>query len=152
MNLNIESNLKSDCAPLNSMILKILESGADVKFMRDPTRGGLAAVLNEIAISHDLNVELDEGSLLINDGVDAISELLGLDPLHMANEGKVVVFASAKDADKIVDIMKEHPFGKEASKIGRVTSENRGMVTIRTEFGTRRILDWPKSDPLPRIC
>jgi len=151
-NLNIKADLDSDCAPLNKMTQELLEQNCQIKFMRDPTRGGVAAVLNEIALEQNLHFELEEQYLPIKNSVNTISELLGLDPMYMANEGKVIIFATADDAENIIKIMQKHPQGHDAKIIGTVLNKDQGLVTIKTELGTSRILDWPNTDPLPRIC
>ena len=120
--------------------------------MRDPTRGGLATTLNEIAIQSSVGVELHEKHIPVRDSVVGACEILGLDPLYMANEGKLIAIVSPEDTDKVLNCMKAHPYGSEASMIGRVVSENRGRVFMKTEIGGTRILDMLSGEQLPRIC
>jgi hydrogenase expression/formation protein HypE len=120
--------------------------------MRDPTRGGLATSLNEIAIQSDVGIELHEDRIPLHDSVVGACEILGLDPLYMANEGKLIAIVSSEDADKVLNCMKAHPYGTEASIIGRVVPEDRGRVFMKTEVGGTRILDMLAGEQLPRIC
>jgi len=150
--LDISPQLFSDCAPLNGLTTAMIETGADIKFMRDPTRGGLAAVLNELVDGKDLGIELTESEIPVQKKVRAALEILGLDPLTLANEGKLCAIAVEKDADRLIKAMKQDPAGREARIIGRVIREPAGMVILKTESGGRRIVDWPSGEPIPRIC
>ena len=150
--IELESEIESDCKPLNSLIMAVLESGADVKFMRDPTRGGLAATLNEFANGMEWGILLDETEIPIRDEVRSVSDILGFDPLYIANEGKVVVIVSSKDKDKVLNIMKNHPHGKEAKSIGEIVSSPKDIVALKTVVGGTRIVDMPSGEQLPRIC
>jgi hydrogenase expression/formation protein HypE len=120
--------------------------------MRDATRGGVASVLNEIAKSGNVGILLYEENLPIQEEVKSACEIMGFDPLYVANEGKVIIVADASDADKIVSIMKQHELGKNAAVIGEVISNNAGVVTMKTVIGTTRIVDMISGEQLPRIC
>jgi hydrogenase expression/formation protein HypE len=150
--IELESEIESDCKPLNSLITTVLESGADVKFMRDPTRGGLAATLNEFANNMNWGIQLNETEIPIRDEVRSVSDILGFDPLYIANEGKVVIVVSAMDKDKVLNIMKTHPHGRGARIIGEIISSPKGVVTLKTIVGGTRIVDMPSGEQLPRIC
>lgn len=146
------SPIKSDCAPLSGMIGRIIASGANIKFMRDPTRGGLATTLNEIVNGQKYGILIEEQNIPINDGVRALCEILGYDPLYIANEGKAVIVASANDAIKVCNVLKEDALGKDAEIIGEVISEPHGKVCLKTVIGGTRIVDMLVGDQLPRIC
>jgi len=149
---DFESTIESDCAPLNLITQAILKSGR-VRFMRDPTRGGLAAVLNEIAEDGNFRIEITEDSIPIADEIKGICSILGLDPLYIANEGKVIVIAARDDADKVLKTMQDNPLGQKASIIGEITGKrDKSGVYLKTSYGGTRILDMPADDPLPRIC
>ena len=150
--IELESEIVSDCKPLNSLITAVLESGADVKFMRDPTRGGLAATLNEFANGMDWGILLNETEIPIRNEVRSVSDILGFDPLYIANEGKVVLIVSSGDRDKVLNIMKTHPHGRDARVIGKTVSSPKGIVTLKTVVGGTRIVDMPSGEQLPRIC
>ncbi len=150
--LDISPQLLSDCAPLNSLTAAMLETGADIKFMRDPTRGGVAGIMNELVDGKNLGIELVESEIPIQAKARAALEILGLDPLALANEGKLCAIAARKDADRLIKAMRLDPAGREARVIGRVVQEPAGMVTLRTESGGKRIVDWPSGEPIPRIC
>ncbi|MCF6154318.1 MAG: hydrogenase expression/formation protein HypE [Candidatus Brocadia sp.] len=144
--------IQSDCAPLSSMICKLIASGANIKFMRDPTRGGLATTLNEIVNPQKYGIVIEEQSIPMNDSVRALCEILGYDPLYIANEGKVVIVASADDAVRIRDILREDDLGKDAEIIGEVVGDSHGKVCLKTVIGGTRIIDMLVGDQLPRIC
>ena len=120
--------------------------------MRDPTRGGVATVLNELAAKTGMGIEVDEKTLPVRNSVRAMCELLGFDPLHVANEGKVIIVASEKDASGIIDVLKMNEYGKESAVIGRIVSDHPGRVVLKNETGGRRIIDSLSGDQLPRIC
>lgn len=149
---NFRSDIQSDCASLNHLIQKILDHTSSIKFMRDPTRGGVATVLNEIAESSGLGIEINETKLPIADSVKVLIELLGFELLHIANEGKVIVIAGAEEADHILKLMQQHPNGQDAAIIGTVTDTYRGKVIVNTEMGGKRVIGKLTGDPLPRIC
>jgi len=151
LGIKTDAEVKSDLAPLNSLTLPLLKISSGIKFMRDPTRGGVAGVLNEIAQKYNVEIEVNEESLPIKSWVKSASEILCIDPLYSANEGKVVIIADKKEEEKIMNFLKAHPLGKDAKVIGEVKGKGR-RVYLRTRIGTRRILDPLKRDLLPRIC
>lgn len=142
--------VESDCASLNHLIREVLDKSA-VKFMRDPTRGGLATVLHELVGKTKFGIEIDEPSLPINNGVKAMCELLGFDPLHIANEGKVLIVAAEIESQAILKALKNNKLGQGAI-IGRVVNDHPGKVVLKNETGGRRIIDSLSGDQLPRIC
>ena len=148
---NFKTNIKSDCAPLWDLIKGMLSIGG-VKFMRDPTRGGVASVLCEIAETSDFGIKIDEKQLPVHDNVSSFSEILGLDPLYIANEGKVLAVVAKDKASSILATMKKHTLGKEASLIGEITKKDKGKVVLETIIGGKRIVDRLVGDQLPRIC
>ncbi len=151
-NFELESDIKSDLAPLNSLIEKILSVSKDIHMMRDPTRGGLSSCLNEIAQSANVGIVINEEKILIKEEVKSICELLGLDPLYIANEGKVVLIVDPKDADTILNVMRQHPLGKDSQVIGELIDDNSNLVYMKTIIGTTRIVDMISGEQLPRIC
>lgn len=150
--LSFESDIKSDCAALNGMIADILDQSGGIRVLRDPTRGGIAATLNEIAEAASVGIELLESEIPLDEQVKAVSSLLGLDPLYIANEGKVLVVVEGAMADEVLSVMRKHPEGKESARIGRIVSTHPGRVVMETTIGTRRIVDMPAGEQLPRIC
>ena len=151
--LEFESQIRSDCAALNGMIAEVLAAGGTaVHTMRDPTRGGLASTLNEIAQSSGVGIEIDEPSLPVRPQVQSACELLGLDPVYVANEGKAVLFVAPEAAEKILAILRAHPLGKDAARIGRVTAEHKRMLVARTAMGANRVIPTQIGEQLPRIC
>ncbi|HNX06796.1 MAG TPA: hydrogenase expression/formation protein HypE [Bacteroidales bacterium] len=149
---SFNTDIASDCAPLNHMIQDILKAGCQVKFMRDATRGGLATVLCELAEHNKLAIEVNESAIFIKENVRGICELLGFDPFYVANEGKVLMLVDSKDAEKALQIMRQNEFGKEATIIGTVVDEPRGKAVLKTAIGGRRIMDMLAGEQLPRIC
>ncbi len=150
--LKIESEIKSDCASLASLAAHLASAVPGIKFMRDATRGGLGAVLCEAAEDANFGIELDEEAIPLREGTLAACELLGIDPLYVANEGKLVAVVPKDDAAVALASMQSHPLGKEASIIGRATEENPGKVLLKTSIGSRRIVAMPSGEQLPRIC
>ncbi len=151
--LEFESQIRSDCAALNGLIAAVLDSvGNAVHTMRDPTRGGLASTLNEIAQSSDVGIAVDEASLPVRTEVQSACELLGLDPVYVANEGKAVFFVAAEAADAVLKILRAHPLGRDAARIGHVTSEHKRMLVARTTMGANRVIPTQIGEQLPRIC
>jgi hydrogenase expression/formation protein HypE len=150
--LSFETDIVSDTAPLHSLVAGLLATGATIRCMRDPTRGGVASSCNEIAQTSRVGIQLEEDAIPLRPEVKGACELLGLDPLYIANEGKLLTICSHEDADRLLDTMKRHPLGEGACLIGRVTSGNAGLVTMRTTLGATRIVDMLANDPLPRIC
>ena len=149
--LSFQSRITSDSAALNGMIADLL-AAANVHAMRDPTRGGVAATLNELASSSSVGIELDEAAIPVREEVRGAAELLGIDPLTVANEGKVLIVVPAAEAEAALAAMRAHEHGKEAAIIGKVKEEHPGMVVMRTPFGSRRIVEMPLGEQLPRIC
>jgi hydrogenase expression/formation protein HypE len=150
--LSFSTTLKSDCAPLNDLVADMLNACRDIHCLRDPTRGGLATTLNELAGQSGVSIRIDEESIPIREEVLAACEILGLDPLYIANEGKLVAVVPAGDADRVLRAMRGNPHGGEACIIGEVQAENPGRVTMQTRIGSSRIVDMLTGDPLPRIC
>lgn len=151
--LEFESQIRSDCAALNGLIRNVLDvAGTAVRAMRDPTRGGLASTLNEIAYASNVGIAIDEAKLPVRPQVQSACELLGLDPVYVANEGKVVFFVAEEAADAVLSAMQSHPLGQEAARIGQVTSEHKHMVVARTAMGSNRVIPMQIGEQLPRIC
>jgi hydrogenase expression/formation protein HypE len=150
--LQFTSSVKSDCAPLNKLVAEMLDNGVEIRCLRDPTRGGLASTLNEFAESSKVGIRIEEASLLVHEGVQAACELLGFDPLYVANEGKLVAVVAANGAEKVVEAMRRNKYGKEAAIIGEVVSEHPGRVILKTRMGASRIVDMLVGEQLPRIC
>jgi len=151
--LEFESEIRSDCASLNGMIGSLLDAvGPAVHAMRDPTRGGLASTLNEIAKSSNVGVEIDEAQLPVRPEVQAACEILGLDPVYVANEGKVVIFVAAEEAERALSVLRAHPLGENAAVIGKVTSSHTGMLVAKTTMGSSRVIPLQIGEQLPRIC
>jgi hydrogenase expression/formation protein HypE len=149
---HFKSPVISDCASLNHMIREVLDQSPGVKFMRDPTRGGVATVLNELAGKINLGIEINEQAIPVSKGVGALCEILGFDPLHVANEGKVLLVTTGKESGHILEIMKKHPLGTQSAIIGQIVKDHAGVVVLKTGTGSKRIIDSLTGDPLPRIC
>jgi hydrogenase expression/formation protein HypE len=156
--LDLETDIESDSAPLNLLVAEMVDEAAKlnaldaIKALRDPTRGGVATTLNEIAMSSDVCIEIREDAIPVREEVKGACEILGLDPLYVANEGKLVAIVSAEIADKIMARMKENVYGRQACIIGEVKAEPQGIVAMTTGFGGTRIVDMLAGDQLPRIC
>lgn len=151
--IKFQSKLKSDCASIAKLAQQLLENGERIKFMRDPTRGGLAATLNEICRGSGLSIEINEADIPINPTVQAAADMLGFDVLNIANEGKLIAFVSAKSAEDCLNICKKNKLGKEASIIGEVVETcNIPTVEMTTKIGGKRIVQMPYGRELPRIC
>lgn len=150
--LTFETRLESDSAPLHGLVVAMLAASKDIHAMRDPTRGGLAAALNEFARASRVGIEIDEGAVPIPPAVDAACELLGLDPFYVANEGKLVAVAPPEAAELLLEAMRAHPFGRNAAIIGQVVEAHPGVVTARTGIGGSRVVDTLVGEQLPRIC
>ncbi|MCS7201481.1 MAG: hydrogenase expression/formation protein HypE [Dictyoglomus sp.] len=151
LGVKIGEEIKSDLAPLNSLTLPLLSFFKGIKFMRDPTRGGVAGVLNEVAQRYNVEIEIEEEKIPLKDWVRSASEILGIDPLYSANEGKVIIIVTREEGDKIVEFLNKHELGKEGRIIGEIKGKG-NKVYLRTKIGTRRILDPLRKDLLPRIC
>ena len=148
----LTASISSDCACLNGITQTILKTSGRIHVMRDPTRGGVATTLNEIAQQSGVEIVIEEDLLPISDPVRGFSEILGIEPLYMANEGKVLIFAPEEDASKIISAMRKHPLGKRAAVIGRVVKKGEPQVLLHTAIGSTRILDMLTGEQLPRIC
>ncbi len=151
-NLEFETEIRSDSAALHTLVAAMIEAVPGIVMLRDPTRGGLAATLNEIARSAGVGMHLDEEEIPVKPDVRAACEFLGLDPLHIANEGKLIAICDADDADRLLEVMRAHPNGAEAAVIGTVTEDAANLVQMQTEFGGIRVVDWLSGEQLPRIC
>jgi hydrogenase expression/formation protein HypE len=150
--LALETEIESDCQPLNGLVDAILDVCPEVHAMRDATRGGLATVLNEFALSSDVGIRLYEQSIPVREEVKGVCEILGLDPLYLANEGKLVVVVPRSHAEAVLSAMKSHPAGQDAGIVGEAIESPAGVVLLKTTFGTERIVDMLVGDQLPRIC
>lgn len=151
--LEFESPIRSDCAALNGMIAGVLDAaGGAVHTMRDPTRGGLASTLNEIATASNVGIAIDEAKLPVRAEVQSACELLGLDPVYVANEGKAVFIVEPEFAEVVLSVLQAHPLGREAAIIGRATDEHKRMLVSRTAMGANRVIAMQIGEQLPRIC
>ncbi|ASF46356.1 hydrogenase expression/formation protein HypE [Methylovulum psychrotolerans] len=152
-NLQFATRILSDSAALNGLVAAMVAAApADIFCLRDPTRGGLATALNELAQQSGVGMLIDETQIPIRPEVQAACEILGLDPLYVANEGKLVCICPAAAAERLLAVMREHPLGRDAAIIGEVVADAHGFVQMRTAFGGKRIVDWPVGEQLPRIC
>ncbi|HEY3326547.1 MAG TPA: hydrogenase expression/formation protein HypE [Novimethylophilus sp.] len=151
-NLAFDVPIESDTAALHGLVEAMLECGAAIRCLRDPTRGGLAATLNEIATQSGVGMLLDEAAIPVKPVVDAACEFLGLDPLYVANEGKLVAICAARDAERLLAAMRAHPLAREAAVIGTVHEDRHHFVQMKTGFGGHRNVDWLAGEQLPRIC
>ena len=150
--LEFETTIESDCAPVSGLVLSMLEAELEIHCLRDLTRGGLASALVEIAEAAKLGIHIDENSIPAREDVRGACEILGFDPLYVANEGRFVCFVAPKHAERALDLMRAHPLGIEASRIGQVTPEENGLVTMKSRIGATRIVDMLSGEQLPRIC
>jgi hydrogenase expression/formation protein HypE len=150
--LEFESEIRSDTAPLTGLVETIYAVSSKIKFLRDPTRGGVASTLNEIAKSSQKGLRIVEQSIPVKENVRSACEILGFDPLYVANEGKLIAIVDSADAEKVVAAMKRHPHGNDAAIIGSVTGEHPGVVVLQTSIGGERVVDMISGEQLPRIC
>lgn len=150
--LGFEASVQSDCASLNGLIGEMVKAAPDIHVMRDPTRGGLAATLNELAHQSEVGMILDETAIPMRDEVRGACEILGLDPLYVANEGKLLAICPGNQAEKLLAAMRAHPLGKDAAIIGEVIEDKNKFVQLKTGFGGSRVVDWIAGEQLPRIC
>ena len=150
--LGFSSPIESDCAPLHKLVADMLQVTNQIHCLRDPTRGGLASTLNELARQSGVGMTIEEENIPVREGVHGACELLGFDPLYVANEGKLVAIVPEDEAGNIIDIMHQNPYGKEAAIIGKVITEHPGRVVMKTSLGASRIVDMLVGELLPRIC
>lgn len=150
--LSFSTNLKSDCAPLGGLVADMLNASPNIHCLRDPTRGGLATSLNELAKQSKVSIRIEEEKVPLREEVLAACEMLGFEPLYVANEGKLVAIVPPDDADKVLKAMRKNRYGKEAAIIGEVGAEKPGRVVMKTALGASRIVDMLTGDLLPRIC
>jgi hydrogenase expression/formation protein HypE len=150
--LEFETKLLSDSAALNGLVEALIAAAPHTHCLRDPTRGGLAAALNELAATSNVGIEIEEATVPVRPAVAAACEMLGFDPLTVANEGKLVAFIPPDEAEPALGALQAHPLGREAARIGVVTEGHPGMVLARTPIGGRRVVDMPLGELLPRIC
>jgi|GEM_PF-203365 NADH:ubiquinone oxidoreductase subunit E len=151
-NLSFDAEIVSDSAALHGLVAAMLETGARLRVMRDPTRGGVAATLNEIAMQSEVGMVLRETAIPIQPAVAAACEFLGLDPLYIANEGKLLAICAPEDAERLLATMRRHPLGHQAAIIGEVIHDDHRFVQMQTAYGSHRIVDWLSGEQLPRIC
>jgi hydrogenase expression/formation protein HypE len=150
--LEFESEIASDTAPLNGLVETILAANKDVHVLRDPTRGGITSALTEIAQAAKVGMLLNENAIPISEEVKGACEILGLDPLYVANEGKLLAIVAASDTDRVLAAIRSHPLGREAAIIGQVTDDHPGFVMMKTRVGGKRVVDMLSGEQLPRIC
>lgn len=151
-NLGFDAPIVSDTAALHGLVAAMLDSGARLRVLRDPTRGGLATTLNEIALQSGVGMLLQETAIPVNQPVAAACEFLGLDPLYVANEGKLVAVCAVQDAERLLEVMRAHPLAQHAAIIGEVQEDAHGFVQMITRLRGRRVVDWLTGEQLPRIC
>ncbi|MEP2704108.1 MAG: hydrogenase expression/formation protein HypE [Roseibium sp.] len=151
-NLEFETEIQSDSAALHELVGRMINAVPGISVLRDPTRGGLATALNEIAHASKVGVVLREDDIPVNPDVEAACEILGLDPLYVANEGKLICICDVADADTLLDIMQNHLEGQQSAKIGEIVEDSDHMVVMQTSFGGGRVVDWLSGEQLPRIC
>jgi hydrogenase expression/formation protein HypE len=150
--LSFSTKLQSDCAPLNKLVAEMIQVSSQIHCLRDPTRGGLATTLNELAKQSKVGIKIEEEKIPVREEVQAACEMLGFDPLYVANEGKLVAIVAPEDAEAVLDRMQQNTYGREAAVIGEVRQEHPGRVVMRTRLGASRIVDMLVGDLLPRIC
>lgn len=150
--LELEVELASDTAPLHDLARALLEATDEVRYLRDPTRGGLATVLAELALQSELAIVIDEEALPVRPEVNGACEILGIDPLYVANEGKLCAIVGPDRADDALEVLRSHPLGRDAAIVAEVRSDPPGLVLLETAFGGSRVVDMLAGDPLPRIC
>ncbi len=151
-NLGFDINIKSDCCLLNKLIEDILSVSNNVRVLRDPTRGGLATTLNEIVEHSKISMEIKEEFIKVKPEVSAMCEILGMDPLFIANEGKVVVIVDEKDADNVLKVMKNNKVGRDSIILGKAIDDGKNKLYLKTNIGGRRIINMPEGEILVRIC
>ena len=149
---SFKTDIKSDCACLNNIVKKVIETSSNIKFMRDATRGGISTVLSELVENKGFGLEIDEASIPVKESVKGMCELLGFDPFYVANEGKIIFVVAEEDAEKVLEAMKQDEAGEESAIIGTITEEHKGKGWITTGIGGKRIIDMLSGEQLPRIC
>ncbi len=150
--LEFETRIESDTAALNDLVMTMFDASKEIHLLRDPTRGGLAGALNEIAESAQVGISITEDRILVGEEVKGACEILGLDPLYVANEGKLIAFVDPATTDRVLAAMRRHPLGKEAAVIGEVVDDHAGAVVMKSRVGGFRVVDMLSGEPLPRIC
>ncbi len=150
--LEFETTIRSDTTALNHLVEEMFRTTKNIHVLRDPTRGGIATILNEIAGQSGLGIVIDEKSIPVRDDVKGACEILGLDPLYIANEGKLLAFVSPEDSEKLLTAMRAHPLGKDSAVIGKVVDSHAGTVVMKSEIGGTRVVDMLTGEQLPRIC
>jgi len=150
--LSFSTKLESDCAPLNELVNEMMSASRRIHSLRDPTRGGLATTLNELAAQSKVGIRIEEEAISVREEVRGACEMLGIDPLYVANEGKLVALVHPEDAEAVLEKMQRHRYGKNAAVIGEVRPDHPGRVVMKTTLGASRIVDMLVGDPLPRIC
>ncbi|NOQ37074.1 MAG: hydrogenase expression/formation protein HypE [Methylococcaceae bacterium] len=151
-NLQFGTTIESDSAALHELVAQMIKVAPDIHCLRDPTRGGLATTLNELAKQSSVGMVIQESDIPVKSQVKAACEILGLDPLYIANEGKLICICKAEDAETLLETMRDHPLGEESAIIGEVIADSNNMVQMATSFGGQRVVDWLASEQLPRIC
>jgi len=151
-NLSFETTIRSDTAALHGLVAAMVRAVPDIHCLRDPTRGGVATTLNELASQSNAGMLIDEAAVPVQRAVQAACEFLGLDAMYVANEGKLIAICAPEDAARLLAAMREHPLGREAAIVGEVIADPHHFVQMRTRFGGKRIVDWLTGDQLPRIC
>ena len=151
-NMGFQAEIKSDCAPLSGLVKDMLEVASDIHVLRDPTRGGVATTLNEIAVQSNVTISIDEEMLPIKREVQGVCELLGMEPMYMANEGKLLIFVPGDQAESVLEVIRNNKYGKDASIIGEVINEGEAKVVLKALSGGTRIIKLLAGDQLPRIC
>lgn len=150
--LEFETQIQSDCAPLNNIVQKLIESGIEIHCMRDLTRGGLSSALVELAEASNLGFKADEKSIPVREDVQGACEILGFDPMYVANEGRFIMFVPENQVEKTLEILKSNDISSNASIIGNVIETDKGIVTMKSKIGATRIVDMLSGEQLPRIC
>ncbi len=150
--LEFNTEIRSDTASLNGLVAEMLAASKNIHVLRDPTRGGVATSLNELAEQASLGIEISEDAIPITDDVTGACEILGLDPLYIANEGKLLAFVSPADTDRVLEAMREHPLGRKSCIVGEVVDQHRGTVVLKSRIGGSRVVDMLTGEQLPRIC
>ncbi|MEJ5172306.1 MAG: hydrogenase expression/formation protein HypE [Hydrogenothermaceae bacterium] len=150
--IEMESDIESDCESLWDMVEEVIKHNIKIRAMRDPTRGGLSAVLNEWALSSNVEIEIEEDKIPVKPEVQGLCELLGFEPYSLANEGKIVFCVDNKDVEKLLTVLKNHQKGKDATLIGKVISKGKPIVILKSPYGTGRVMEFPSGELLPRIC